>query len=95
MVDACKAAGCEFVIYSSCCDPEYFSDKVKHIKGFINKIYNLVNINYNNIITCLIELLNYPTHFYLCKYTRFIAIINLIYTIIKFLFIKYNRKASS
>jgi nucleoside-diphosphate-sugar epimerase len=33
MVDACKKAGCEFVVYSSACDPEFMSDKVLHVKG--------------------------------------------------------------
>jgi len=32
-VDACKAAGCEYVIYSSAGDADKMNEKVKHIKG--------------------------------------------------------------
>ena len=32
-VDACKKAGCEFVIYSSAGDCDLMNEKVKHIKG--------------------------------------------------------------
>lgn len=32
-VDACKAAGCEYVLYSSAGDADKMNDKVKHIKG--------------------------------------------------------------
>ena len=33
MIDACKAAGCNFVVYSSAADAERYNAKVKHIKG--------------------------------------------------------------
>ena len=33
MIDVCKEAKCDFVIYSSCADAEFMNDKVKHMKG--------------------------------------------------------------
>ena len=36
IVDACKLAGCEFVVYSSVADPEYANDKVLHFKAKID-----------------------------------------------------------
>jgi hypothetical protein len=33
MIDACKAAGCEFVVYSSCADIENFNENVHHVKS--------------------------------------------------------------
>ena len=50
MVDACKRAGCEYVVYSSAADADLYNDKVKHMKGKVAVETYLQSSGLNNTI---------------------------------------------